>query len=98
MHIYTKINAGHQSTPTHVNKSAQLDYMCTHLTANVVSSPYQIIPQSCLPERRAKIQKLQKRTELITVHLSDYLHQNKKPEEDHVCSLAGAVRVSENCP
>lgn len=66
MHIYTKTNADHQSTSSNVNKSVQLGYMCTHLTANVVSSPYQIFPQSRLPEKRTKTQKLQKRTGLIT--------------------------------
>lgn len=45
MHIYTKTKAGHQSTSTNVNKSVQLGYMCTHLTANVVSSPNQISPK-----------------------------------------------------
>lgn len=96
MHIYTKTKAEHQSTD--VNKVRSWGYMCTHLTANVLSSPYQILSKSCLPEKRTKVQEPQRTTELVTVHLTDYLHQNKKPEEDHVCSFAGAVRVSESYP
>jgi len=95
---YTKTNADRQSTATTVNKSAQLGYMCTHLTANVVSSSSQTFPQSSPTEKRTKIEKLQRRTELVSALLSDYLHQNEKQVEDHVCSLAGAVRVSESCP
>lgn len=38
MHIYTKTKAEHQSTD--VNKVRSWGYMCTHLTANVLSSPY----------------------------------------------------------
>lgn len=49
-------------------------------------------------QRPKSTQKLQERTELVTVLPSHYSHQNEKPKEDHVCSLAGAVRVSENCP
>lgn len=45
MHIYAKTYAGNQSTSSNVNKSVHPGYMCTHLTANVVSSPYQIFPK-----------------------------------------------------